>query len=295
MNGSKIIFGKINKKLLLPFILALVQIAYNIFNEYYPEKKSSDFFPIYSMALGQISLKLFPFILKISNEQTTDEKRIKKKKWLHYFLLCLFEFVYIIIYTLGEYIVSYFIDKDKSFEIIIVPTNDFITVSFETIFLVVLSILLLKYKYYKHHIISIIIFLIFGIISDIILNNYENIVGKFFLIHFIKIIQVALDSLIYCFEKYMMEKLYYPYWNVSFCLGIFIIIMECINLIIVLADSKKENSSFYFVAKIYSYFNGENIGLRIGKIIIIFIFYIIMEPLIILIIFYFRPDFILIV
>ena len=57
----------------------------------------------------------------------------------------------------------------------------------------------------------------------------------------------------------------------------------------------KEKSPFPPSAQFHLYFNGENIGLKIGKIVIIFIFYIIIEPLIILILFYFRPDFILIV
>ena len=93
----------------------------------------------------------------------------------------------------------------------------------------------------------------------------------------------------------MMEKLYYPYWNVSFFPGIMLFFSETILLIIILVNSDKENSSIYFVSQFYLYFNRENIGLKIGKIIIIFLIYIIIQPLIILILFYFRPNFLLII
>ena len=93
----------------------------------------------------------------------------------------------------------------------------------------------------------------------------------------------------------MMETLYYSYWNVSFIPGVASLLFYIIFSIAILSDPNKEQSSMDITVQFYSYFNGENIGLRIGKIIIIFIFYIIMEPLIILILLYFRPDFILIV
>ena len=295
MFGRIVIIGKINKRYLLPFILALAQIIYNIFSEYYPEKNICVITNLYSKSLGKIFTRLFPFILKISDNETTKEKNVKKKKCLYYILLCTFVLVDSIIHSVGELLIFWFIDKNKSFEYIMFPINDFITLSLETIFLVILSILLLNYKYYSHHIISIIIFMIFGIISDIILNNYENIDGNFFLIHFIRTIEVAIDSLVYCYGKYMMEKLYYPYWNVSFVPGIVSLLFYIIFSVSILSDSNKEKSSIDITAQFYLYFNGENIRLKIGKILIIFIFYIIMEPLIILVLLYFRPDFILIV
>ena len=295
MKESIIILGKLNKKFLLPFILALIQIIYNIFNKYYPENNYCGICELYSIVLGKIYVRLFPFILKISNNETNVVKNSKKKKWLLYFLLFFFQTVLILIYNIGESIVYNFIDKTKSFKHIILPINDFITLSFETIFLVGISILLLKYKYYKHHIISMIIFMIFGIISDISFNNYENIDQKFFLFHFIKTIEIAMESLFFCYQKYMMEKFYCPYWNVSFFPGLSGFLILCIFLIIVLTDPDKEKSSVELIANFYLYFNGKNIGLKIGKIIISFILYIIIEPLIILILFYFRPDFILIV
>ena len=93
----------------------------------------------------------------------------------------------------------------------------------------------------------------------------------------------------------MMEKYYYPYWNISFVLGIFLFFASDFYLIIFLNDKDKEKSQNYLIYSFYSYFNGEDIGLKIGKIIIIFLVYIIIQPLIILILFYFKPNFLLII
>ena len=38
-----IIFGEVNKKYLLPFLLAIVQIVNEMVNRYYPEEKKTQF------------------------------------------------------------------------------------------------------------------------------------------------------------------------------------------------------------------------------------------------------------
>ena len=93
MQKNIIILGRINKKFLLPFLLALTQILFNIFNEFYPEKDTCNIILLYSLIMGKISIRLFPFIFKISNEETTFKNKIKKKKWLYYVLLCFIDFL----------------------------------------------------------------------------------------------------------------------------------------------------------------------------------------------------------
>ena len=77
MSKSFIKFGSINKKLLLPFLLAASNIAYIIFNKYYPVKEVNLILHVYSMAFGEMSIKLFPYILKIS-----DKDIVKRNKQL---------------------------------------------------------------------------------------------------------------------------------------------------------------------------------------------------------------------
>ena len=58
MSKSIIIFGGINKKLLLPFFLSLAQIILVIINENYPEKENNLVLQMYMLALGEMSIKL---------------------------------------------------------------------------------------------------------------------------------------------------------------------------------------------------------------------------------------------
>ena len=88
--------------------------------------------------------------------------------------------------VIGDYILDRLTKKDGIYnDNYVFIKIDFIVLSFGMAFLVCITICLLKYKYYIHHIISMIIFLIFGIISDIALDNYGDINVHFFLIKFI--------------------------------------------------------------------------------------------------------------
>ena len=98
MSKSFIKFGSINKKFLLPFLLAISEVAYIIFNKYYPVKDVNSILHAYSMAFGEMSIKLLPYILKISdNDIIQRNKRLTtKRKCLHYAILSL-----LYVFTLG--------------------------------------------------------------------------------------------------------------------------------------------------------------------------------------------------
>ena len=102
---------------------------------------------------------------------------------------------------------------------------------------------------------------------------------------YISVIQIAFDAAYNCFQKYMMEKFYYPYWSIAFVPGIIQLIIGISGLIIELTISSQE---------LYSFLKDNKLGIFL-KIILPFILHIIMCPLFILIIYYFKPDFILII
>ena len=296
MVQTYITFGGLNKKLLLPLILSLAQIILILVNKYYPEKENNLILQEYMLALGEMSIKLLPFILHISNKATPKEKIAKNKKCLHYFLLCFTFVLDQVIKTIADLLENSFNNKPFSYtETNLFPTNDFITMSFEMICMVVVSIMMLKYKYYKHHIISIIIFIIFGIICDIYLIDDVNIDKIFFFIKFIRLLAVAVEAVFYCYQKYMMEVLYYPYWNIAFIPGVFMFVLASVLLILALVAPDKENTEMDFVIIFYKYFRENDAGIIIGKVIIVFILHVIMCPLSILILYYFSPNFILII
>ena len=74
MVQTYITFGGLNKKLLLPLILSLAQIILILVNKYYPEKENNLILQEYMLALGEMSIKLLPLILHISNKATPKEK-----------------------------------------------------------------------------------------------------------------------------------------------------------------------------------------------------------------------------
>ena len=93
----------------------------------------------------------------------------------------------------------------------------------------------------------------------------------------------------------MMEKYYYSYWNIAFVPGVIYLIISIIVLIVVLFDKNKENSVQFLISSFYKFFTDGTLGLSIGKIVFIFVMHLIMCPLTILNIYYFSPNFILII
>ena len=90
MSNSLVIFGSLSKKLLIPLILSLAQIILSIINEYYPEKESNLVLQIYTLSLGEMSIKLLPLILKIQIHEDKEPlllTRTKNRKFLNYFIL----------------------------------------------------------------------------------------------------------------------------------------------------------------------------------------------------------------
>ena len=300
MLENLISFGTLNKKYFLALVLIVVQLAFVLFNKYCPEKISNMIIEAYINSLGQMSIKLLPLILKISNEnEENKEKSIKQKKCKHYTILSLI-FICNSIMSSMSFIIEYYvgngqIDYNNYTKSVLFPNNDFILVSFEMVFLIVISILLLKYKFYKHHIISLGIFFVFGIICEIVLGTYNNINGTLILVKFIRILEIVINATLYCYQKYMMEKYYYPYWNIGFIPGAVLFIITTGLFIIILADSNKEKSSINFVSSFYLYFQQIETLKVIIRIVVGFILHFIVCPITVLIIYYFSPSYILII
>ena len=290
-------FGTINKKFLLPLILILAQLVFVILNKYYKEPISNLAIQLYMSSFGQMSVKLLPLILNISNnKKEKTENLIKQKKCKHYTILSLL-FMLNSGITAGAILAEYYLvngplDYTQSN---LFPNNDFILVSIEMVFLIIVSILLLKYKFFKHHIISMGIFFVFGIICEIVLGTYNDIDGYFILFKVIRIVGIAVDATLYCYQKYMMEKYYYPYWNIGFVPGAVCGVASTGFLITILIDKNKENSPTPFISSFYKYFNEIDSTMIIIRIIVTFILHFIVCPLTVLIIFYFSPNFILII
>ena len=287
-----IIFGEINKKHILPLSLAIYQVFNKIFNTYYPKNILNGIFELYSMALGMLSILFLPCIFKIKVTEEEKEREIHKRKWLHYPLLIVIYWIY----HLAKLFMVISKVKARGNDETINPfaESPFAFIGLEMILLTIASIILLKYKYFIHHIISMAGFILFGNFSDLLLGSYSEIIKFGAVPIIILIFGIISDVVYYYYQKYMMEKLFYPYWTISFTAGIGLALFATAILIYVLVLKEKANPFIVDPQRFYSYFNGNDIGLKVGKIILLYILSVVNTILNILNIYYFSPNYILI-
>ena len=171
MAKKLIILGDLNSKYLLSLGLALGQIVYNIIINYFPEDKKNMVLDLYSTSLGIICVSFIPYILKFAAKNKQNDKAIQKKKCLHYSLLI---FCYLLFATMKGIPARMKVSDTTESQNIINPVakGPFLYIGVEMIFLTIVSILLLKYKYYCHHYIAMAAFIILGNICDLILDYY---------------------------------------------------------------------------------------------------------------------------
>ena len=60
-----------------------------------------------------------------------------------------------------------------------------------------------------------------------------------------------MDATNYCFQKYLMDIYYYPYWNIAFVPGAVMFLFSSIVLIIALINPDKADSETPFVKEFY--------------------------------------------
>ena len=94
----------------------------------------------------------------------------------------------------------------------------------EMVFITIIAIFLLKYKYFIHHILSIIFFFISSTAFDIFNGNFTykvfkiDIPSNLFLLG-----SFFAEGGYFCFIKYMIDKHYHHYWNIMLSIGIMVI------------------------------------------------------------------------
>ena len=181
MTGCFISLGAINKRLLLPFFLAVLEISYIIFNNYY-KAKDNLVLQTLSMAFGEMSVKLLPCLLKINKDEFQGKDQLtKRQKIKHYAILMVLYLVNTGMIAAGTAYNFHVRGIDVNYAgSNLFPDIDLILMGFEMVFMILISFKLLNYKYYKHHIYSTIVFVLFGIISELCLETYFVKDPKFF-------------------------------------------------------------------------------------------------------------------
>ena len=161
----------------------------------------------------------------------------------------------------------------------------------EILFITIISFFLLKYKYYIHHIITIILFLLLAITSGLILDSYSGLKFDYL---FISIIELFNYTFIFCYFKYMMDELYYHYSEILILYGLFgLVIKIFIFLLLITIEYKTEN--FQMINSLKDYFEKTDV---IHLIFYQCLYFLIIEGayflLILLILFYLSPNHIII-
>ena len=285
--------GFFNKKLLLPFGVALLQIIINVMNIILPEQPKNSILEMFISGISEVSFALIPCFTKNSFK---DKKRLViyklKQKIAHHTILFFIFVAYVILNIIMNIQTSM---QNKSMQN---PHNSGISLleSLELIFICIVSILLLKYKYFTHHIISIIIFILVCFFIDLIIGNFSYILERGVLFIVLNFIVVIVDACDYGYQKYMMDILYYPFWNLAVTIGLVNIIIFGIVILICLIKGKeeiyKEQNGMFMI--FYQYFDNVDIGIIITKQILNFILSFFLNLLRVLTILHLTPDYILI-
>ena len=291
-------FGFFNKKLLLPFGVAFVQILINIMNIIFNEKSKNTLLEMIDTSVGEMIIIFVPLFHISVFKTNTNPFRYRSKKlkaFCHYFILFLIFSVYVVLTIFVAIQSSIYIQNNKSYSN---PHNSGLSSfeSLEMIFICLVSILLLKYRYFIHHVISIICFILICFFIDLILNNFSDLYDRGPLYIIFNIILVLLDAIDYCYQKYMMDVLFHPFWGISFTIGLVNLIVFGGMIILCLVKGKEasyEEKNFMFKS-FYQYFDDVSLGIIITKHILYFILTCVLNFLRVLTNLHLTPDYILI-
>ena len=293
-----IIFGELNRKHFLPFILTLSNLGIEMISRFYPDNKIPDnnasitnsILDTGIFALGFLSSIFIPCIFKFDKDEISRENEIQKRKWLHYLVFIVIFIIHMICKAIPPILKGYFVQVSGQ-NVNSFSEGPFVHIGLEMICMPIATRCLLKYKYFLHHYISIIAFVLFGNICDLILGYYSQMVDQSPWVTIIEFVNIIIDVLFYSSEKYMLEMLYYPYWKINVILGSVLMVYTTGGLIYALAD---RNSPYQFVKDFYLYFEKINPGIIVGKIILALTSKIGFCTFSILSVYYFNPNFFLI-
>ena len=281
-----IVFGRVDKKLLLIVLMFVIQLVHLITiyegANYYQDTfvtLLNDFSPI----IGGIAL-YFIFKNKKNVQHNTSGK--SKKNFIYVIIL----FFLLGIHASVDYCFPYFVTEQRYKINNILNTFNGITI----IIMTLVTLFLLKYKYYIHHYITMVLFSVLGVIADVIMGGYKIINFRY---AYIFIIVLFDEVMISCYMKFMMDKLYYQYTEVLIYYGLSKLIsdvgfMTGLGIYEYKNDITSDNAQYrYIFNSIQTYFQTTNVATIIFfQFIFFLILFFIKWLLYVQIIYYLRPN-----
>ena len=294
---SKIIisFGEFKKALLLPFLLALTQIIIFVLDLIIYEQPKCHFLESTAIGLGEFAVIIIPYLkcFSISNKNEKTKCSCSKKSCLNYIIL-------LILYAIETNTIYFSNITNTNYNVIaksIFRTNiEKISTQqgLEIIIITIMSLFMLKYKYFIHHYISVFLFCLSSVGFDLILDNYTKQIPSFSASKlFLYAGSFLVEGVYFCFIKYMIDRHYHHYWNIMFSVGLMVLIINIILLIIYLIIGNKR-PLIAFIAYFWIYIEIVPTRTIALKFVINIILQFISSILQILTIFYLTPEYILI-
>ena len=205
--------GIFDKKLVWTLIFPIIQILKDLINNRLLKNRQHPELINLSGAIGQIFIIIIPYLPCLKHQNDSNEKKCTKRNFLFFFILILLNLIFHITIFIN---VSLTGAIGNFHETIFCSKADI-----EIILITLITFVFLKYKYFIHHIISLIIFCIAGVCIDLLLENFkENPLGKNYIEIIFFFVIILIEIINYCYQKYMMDKLYYNYWSLSLALGL---------------------------------------------------------------------------
>ena len=272
-------FGRIDKKLNIIAILAIVRLINLIISNEVPGEYSIDILCSINEEMGPIIIAIIMIFLF---KQKEKKKNANNKSMKYIVFLCILRLVKCSYEKVFPYIIT---DNHYRFNSILITIN-----GLEIIMITYGTFILLKYKYYIHHMISMLIYCALAISIDSILGNFTKINYKYVYIYIIFIIN---EVLLFCYLKYMMDKLYYHYSEVILFWGIVGLIIKIFIFsgMIIFEHKNNKNNKEEIINGIKTYFTETNIAIII---FLQFFYYIIygafFQSLFILLLYYLKPN-----
>ena len=290
MSNHFISFGLLSKKLIIPILLTISQILIGILFILFPE--SNPILDLYSNSIGNMLIFVIPYLKCFSNTNKHFELGNSIKIIIFYSLsiLCF------LIYLLLNFISSVMKSKSNSDNKNNNPHSFGLCSkeSIEIILITLISIPTLRYKYFIHHIISLTFFIIISASIDLLLDNFSY--EKDSSINFIdNFAIVVFDTLIYCLQKYMIDRLYCSFYHISFSIGLS---KFCVNTVIfvitLIIGNKNNNGGTNFFTQFYEYFTDVGTGKIVLKFVLNMTIQFFFNLFLSLTIYYFSPNHIMI-
>ena len=275
-----ILLGRLDKKkLLIIIVIDIVHLINLIVLNEVSEKFFNNTLINLEEEIGIIIIGLFMFC-KYKEKQNKTYKNKKSFKYI------LFLFLFRLIKSSYEIFCINIFDKKYRFTKVLNTTNGFILLLMSLV-----TYILLKCKYYVHHIISMFLYLAIGISIDLILHSYQEI--KYDYIYFY-IIYVVNEVLIFCYIKYLMDKLYYNYKEVVIYWGIAGLIAIILTYVALYIYQYKLNINNNIINELREYFDFDK--LKIVNFIFLQLLYVLLNggifySLTILMVDYFKPNY----